>query len=410
LIDYPLNFPFLILLTGSLVALTMLVKPLLNRIGVPSLVGYLLLGFLLQAADTKWHFLCEGCEGVLKFLAKIGLITLLFRVGLESNLRGLIGQLRRASLVWIADVVVSGLMGFATAFYILHFGWVTSVIVATAFTATSVGVSVAVWEESDAIRSPNGQLLIDVAELDDISAVVLMAMLFSVLPSLSSGAEASLMQAIPPILGLFVLKLAAFGAFCFLLSQYVEGRITRFFSEFDSPPDPMLVVVAIGFIIASVSEFLGFSMAIGAFFAGLVFSRDPEAVKIDASFLPLYGLFSPFFFIGIGLEIVPSSLGAALGFGTILVAAAILAKLLADGIPLWFMGGLSTSLLVGVSMVPRAEIAMVIMERGLNLEGGTISPEVFGAMILVSAVTCGASPLVVRLLLHQWPQQAESAH
>jgi len=403
-VEYELNYPYLIMITGGIIILTMFVKSGTERTSVPSLVGFLLLGLLLRLADTQWAFLGPDCKEILGFLAELGLVTLLFRVGLESNLDGLLSQLRRASVIWSADVIVSGLTGFASAFYLLGLTWVTSLIVATALTATSVGICVSVWEENNALKSSNGELLMDVAELDDISAVVLMAMLFSVLAALKGNAETHWVQVLPKTIAAFLVKLLLFGGFCFLFSRFVERPVTDYFKNLKSPPDPMLVMVGISFMIAALAALLGFSLAIGAFFAGLVFSRDPRAVKMENSFLPLYELFTPFFFIGIGLAIDPGTIMSALGLGTVLLMAAVAGKFIADGIPIWRMTGLKSGVLIGASMVPRAEIAMVIMHRGLGLGHWAVPAQVYGAMVMVSTATCILSPVMVHALLKRWPQ------
>lgn len=401
------DYGLILLITGGIIAVTAFTKAGLKRTLLPPLIGFLTLGFLIRLTDSRFQYLGSGSREILGFMANIGLITLLFRVGLESNLQGLLKQLRRASILWIGDVMVSGLLGFVAAFYLLNLSWITSLIVATALTATSVGISVSVWEDEGALRSSNGELLIDVAELDDISAVVLMALLFSVLPLLQDGSGKFPAALIGKTAALFFLKLLGFGGFCYVFARYVEARITGFFASLKAPPDPSVVVVAISFIIAALADVLGFSLAIGAFFAGLVFSRDPRAVKMEASFLPLYELFSPFFFIGIGMDIAPDKLTAALGLGTVLVVVAVAGKFLAVGLPVWKMWGVSSGLLIGISMFPRAEIAMVIMQRALHTGEWAVSPSVFGAMVLVSAVTCTASPLAVKALLRKWPQRGD---
>jgi Kef-type K+ transport system membrane component KefB len=250
-------------------------------------------------------------------------------------------------------------------------------------------------------------MLIDVAELDDISAVVLMALLFSLLPVLTDKTGGPLMPVVARTLGVFLAKLIGFGVCCYLFSRYAEKPITARFKNMNPPSSYMLVVLAIGFIIAAAADMLGFSMAIGAFFAGLVFSRDPEAVKRETSFMPLYELFSPFFFIGIGMSMDPESLHGAAGLGAILLLAAMISKMLADGLPAWMMGTFSSGALIGISMIPRAEIAMVIMHRGLYLKNQAVSAEVFGAMVMVSLGTCLIAPLCVKPLLQKWPQPEE---
>jgi Kef-type K+ transport system membrane component KefB len=393
------NYAVVVLVIGLIVFLSMLVKSGLERTMVPPLVGFLILGFLIRLADSRLNFLNQECQEILGFLAKLGLITLLFRVGLESNLAGLLKQLRRASVVWASNVLVSGALGFATAFYVLDFSWVTSAVVGCALTATSVGFSVAMWEEAGALQSKSGELLIDVAELDDISAIVIMALIFAVLPNLENGDLGGRWPVIAETVALFLLKLGAFGAFCYLFSRFIEPPMTGYFGNLKAAPDPMLVVVAVAFMIAAVAGLVAFSLAIGAFFAGLVFSRDPQAVKMEASFLPLYELFSPFFFIGIGLDLDPGSMKAALGLGSVLLAAAAGGKILANVIPLWPMAGAEKALLIGVSMVPRAEIAMVIMDKGLKAGHWLVPPALFGAMVVVVAGTCILSPPVVSSLL-----------
>lgn len=401
------NYPFLILLTGGLMVVTVLLKSALERSPVPPLVGYLLVGLLLRWLQDRTGFLHRSAEEVFGFLAKMGVILLLFRVGLESNLEGLLSQLRRASMVWCCDVLVSGVLGFLSAFYLLGIALIPSLLVATAMTATSVGVSIAVWEQAGMVRSDNGEFLIDVAELDDISAVVLMALLFALLPRIrnAGGLDSDMLLSIGRTAGMFLLKILGFGGFCYIFSRYIERHITQFVQSFASRASLMILVAGIGMMFAAVAGLMGFSLAIGAFFAGLVFSRDPGCVKEEAAILPLYEMFTPFFFIAIGLDLELSALSDALWMGGTLAAVAAVGKMAANGIPLYFMHGFQGASLVGVSMIPRAEIAMIVMQKGKSLGDWAVPPAVFAAMVMVSAVTCMAAPVVVQSLLRRWPQK-----
>jgi len=392
-------YPTIILITGILVVLVMLIKLAFNRAGLPAIVGYLILGVLLRVVNEQWGFLGSAGQDVLFYLGTVGLTTLLFRVGLESNLRGLLKQLPKASLVGSCNLVFSGLVGYLAAIYVLDMSWITALIVGVALSATSVGISVAAWQDSGDLNSPQGEFLLDVAEFDDISAVLLMALLFILLPEIHQGGNEQLITQAMGTLGLFSLKILLFGLACFLFSHYMEKPLTHFFVTREASPDPMLSVVGIGFIFAATAGLLGFSVAIGAFFAGLVFSRDPDAVKMEASFQPIYEIFTPFFFIGVGLEIDPAALGDAVWPGLILLVAAVLGKLAANGIPLYFLEGSSAALLIGVSMIPRAEIALVVMSRGRHLGDWAVPENIYSAMVLVCAVTCLAAPLTARRLL-----------
>lgn len=399
------NHPFIILLVGVVIVLAILLKTVFERLSLPPLTGFIALGFLMRWLEYQLGFFSLGAWQVFRLLAEIGVITLLFRIGLESNIAGLVNQLRRASFIWVGDVLLSGGLGYAVCYFVLGWEFIPSLFVAAALTATSVGISVGVWQNAGALKSPTGELLIDVAELDDISGIVLMALLFALAPVLKNDTAASLWPMVAETGGFILLKLLVFGAFCFFFSRYLEQHVTRWFERIAQPPVSLLVVAGIGFIMAAFAGLIGFSSAIGAFFAGLVFSRDPESVQLEAAFGPVYELFSPFFFIGIGLHIDPAVLGPGLAVGGLLFVVAVLGKTVGDGLGALVTLGWTGAILLGLSMVPRAEIAMVIMNKGLNLGAWAVPSEAYAAMVVVSLSTCVFSSFIVRALLKRWPQE-----
>ncbi len=401
-------FPTVILILGGIIILSILIRAGLYRVGVPSLVGFLVLGLLLGVGDEQWSFMSDEIGGIFEFMATVGVVFLLFRVGLESNLEGLRRQLKAASLIWAGNIAFSGVLGYVAAYYLLGLDQIPSLFVAVALTATSVAISVSVWQEAKATRSRVGEMLVDVAEMDDISAMVLMALLFSVVPLLREGAEASLGIALGRELGFLLLKMAAFAAVCIIFSRYIERHLTHLFSKMQPAPGRTLMVAGSGLTIAALAGFLDFSVAIGAFFAGLVFSRDPDAVKVDTPFSLLYDLFTPFFFIGIGLNIDPGSLVSGLSIGGVLLAVAVLGKIFGTATPAILPIGLTGAALLGVSMIPRAEIAMVIMQRGLNEGDWAVPVDVFSGIVVVTAVTAIGTPIVLRRMLRRWPQETKS--
>jgi len=163
----------------------------------------------------------------------------------------------------------------------------------------------------------------------------------------------------------------------------------------------MLLVAGFGFVVAAVVGWLGFSLAIGAFFAGLIFSRDPEWVTIDEAFSSLYDLFGPFFFVGIGLTVDLGIIGSALGLGALLLVAGALGKI---GGTWLAVAGSAAGLLIGISMVPRAEIAMIIMQHGRALGDWAVPEELFGAIVAMALGSCLVTPVVMRSLLRRYPQ------
>lgn len=392
-----------VLLVGLIVLVAPLISAALRRARAPGLVGYLLLGVGLSVLDARWRFLAGPVTHAFQFLADLGVIALLFRVGLGSHPGALARKLPEAGAIWIGNVALSGAAGFAAAYYLLELGLVPSLIAATALTATSVGVAVGTWEDMGALKSDNGQLLLDVAELDDVSAVALMALLFALIPSL--GGNGVQPWSVIGAAGLeFLIKFVLFLGLCYLMARYLERPVVHIAAALEPPTHRMLVVVGLGMVIAAVGAGLGFSLAIGALFAGLVFSRDPEAVRTEASFRDLYAFFTPFFFINIGLQVSPAHLGGGLQVGLVLLAAAVAGKFLGAALPALWTTGAAGATLLGVSLIPRAEIAMVVVHQGQRLGAWAVPEPLYAGMVLVALVSCLAAPTILYGLLRRWPQ------
>ena len=126
------------MMVGFLVGASVVARAALARFRVPSIIGYLAVGFALRLLDDQWGFMSGDQQQVLRFLGELGAIALLFRVGIEANQNGLIRQFGKAWPIWIGNVVVSGGLGFVVARWGLGIDLIPSLVVATALTATSV--------------------------------------------------------------------------------------------------------------------------------------------------------------------------------------------------------------------------------------------------------------------------------
>ncbi len=134
---------YAILITlGALLILSPFVKSLMERIGVPALVGYIGLGFLISLMNQQWSFVTSAFDSTFAVLAQLGVVALLFRVGLKSHIRALLAKLPDASFIWMGDVLTNLILGFLVSRYVLALPLETSLVIATAFSATSVAVSV----------------------------------------------------------------------------------------------------------------------------------------------------------------------------------------------------------------------------------------------------------------------------
>ncbi len=387
------------LLVGAVIVCVIAMRYGAERIRTSPIVGYFVLGIVLRAAASYDVVPLLTEQQVFPFLADLGVIALLFRVGLESDLGRLLDQLPEASWIGVGNVLGSGGVAFGTAFLLIDWPLLPSLFVATALTATSVGVSVAIWEEADQLDSREGSTLVDVAEFDDLMGVLLMALLFAATPLLRESGPEALLSTLASVLGSMLLKLVLFGGACLLFAWYVERPMTNLFERLHAGEGTMLVMLGVGIIVAAVAGLLGFSTAIGAFFAGLIFSRDPHTSQYMDAFRPLHDLFAPFFFVGIGLHLAPEAAGAIGGGVVLLLAAAVLGKVIGAYVPAVPILGSTGALVLGLSLVPRAEIALVIMQRGLELGAWAVPPTVFAQVVLISAVTVLIMPLVLRPML-----------
>jgi Kef-type K+ transport system membrane component KefB len=320
-----------------------------------------------------------------------------------------------------------------------------------------------VWERRKAIGAQQGQLFVDVAELDDISGVLLMALLFAVLPTLqttfaqaqgarpagqtqsapqvapiaealeldvppeqstpatqatqhaagAAGAPTTQSQTAPAtqptptgltrsllwVGGWVLAKLAVFVVLCYLFARYLSSGLVRLSEKLEPATDAVITLTALGVVLAGLAGVLGFSVAIGAFFAGLAFSQQREHVMVKTPFRALHTLFVPFFFVGIGLNTAPTSIGGALWPAVLLLLAAVVGKLLGTVLPGLIATGFAGAAVLGASMVPRAEITMIIMDRGLQLGDWAVDAQLFSATVIMAAVTCIIAPPVLQALI-----------
>jgi len=385
---------------GAVLAAGPWTKSTCGRLGVPTSVGFIVLGIVLGALLKPFNgSSTPAFEGIFSTLAQLGVVALLFRVGLKSHTSAMLEKLPRASVIWLGNVAGSAAIGFLVSRYAIGWSLETSLVIGTAFSATSIAVSLAVWDEFGMAGSDAGATLLDVAELDDLSAAVALAVLLGTLPALldGNGAVWSLVGSSSVIV---LTKLTLFIAGCYLFAHYVEEAFTGFNRRMsDTPASLTISILGAGMAIAAIADFLGFSVAIGALFAGLAFSRDPEAVRTEGSFVYFYEFLTPFFFLHIGLQIDLADLANAVHVGIVLFLAAALSKLVFTFVPALLSMPSRDALNLGVSMIPRAEIALVVLYECRAIDDDMVSHDVFAGVVLMSLATCVVAPIALRRML-----------
>jgi len=200
---------------------------------------------------------------------------------------------------------------------------------------------------------------------------------------------------------IFVLvKLAIFIAGCYLFAHYLEARFTDFNRRMsDTRASLTISILGAGLVIAAIADYMGFSSAIGALFAGLAFSRDPEAVRTDGNFTYFYEFLTPFFFIHIGMQVELGMLVDSIDVGLLLLVMAVVSKLVFTIAPALLSMNRRNAVNLGISMVPRAEIALVVIYECQVIDNRIVPPEMFAGIVLVSLATSIVSPIALRRIL-----------
>jgi len=302
-------------------------------------------------------------NGVIKALAQIGAILLLFRIGLHSKLEQVFNLQNLA--IAAGGVILPFVLGFAFASY-SGGSFAYSLFLGAALTATSVGVTAAVLGEMKVLQKPFAQAILGAAVIDDILALVVLGLVRNVPQQLTA-------EALAPFAQVIVIALI------FVVSGIALGKIfvERFFHQDENEMTKRTLAgfLAIAFFYSFAAETLGMSAIVGAFLAGLVITYSPMAEKLNKALFPLDVLFTPIFFISLGLLVDVFAIPGIFAPLAIISIIAIIGKILGCALPAKLSGfSWKESLTVGWGMVPRGEIALIIALIGLEPPIGGAAP------------------------------------
>jgi len=317
----------------------------------PPVVGMILIGLLLGPSGI--HLLQSGL--IIKFLAKVGVILLLFMAGLDTNIRTIRKTGMNAMVVAIGGVLVpflSGLLlGLAFSFPIYK-----TLIISTILTATSVSVSVMTLMDLKRLRTVEGVTIMNAAIIDDILGILLLTFILS-----TASHEGSLLLS----LGKIVAYLAAIALF----GTMVLPGLVRLMTRLGVPTLLLSMAIVCMLLFAWSAEGMGIADITGAYFAGLFFGMCGTREKLLPDLDTLgHALFIPVFFINIGLETHIWHQDVNILFAALFILVAVGGKTFGAGICARFRGfSWQRSLGIGCGMVPRGEVALVISKLSLDM-------------------------------------------
>jgi Kef-type K+ transport system membrane component KefB len=365
---------------------------LVQRLKLPGVVGEIAAGCIVGPSLLGWVQPSEALD----VLAEIGVVLLLFSVGLETRLDEMKRVGRSAFLVGVLGVIVPFALGSMWA-HGSGFDWAKSLFIAAAFVATSAGITARVLQELGALQRAEARVILGAAVIDDILAMLLLG----VVTALQSGEELRLSH-----LAIVLAEAVGFVVVIGLVGARVMRHSSQWLEAPINPLSPLTIVLALCLGLAFLSTRFGLAAIIGAFLAGMIVSETRQRETLEHQTQPLLALMTPFFFVMTGTKVELAQLAnadALLALGVITAIAAI-SKLIGG-----FLGALSLgkrgALIVGVGMIPRGEVGVVV--ASLGLAAGVFSPRTYALIVAMSLLTAMITPPVLAMLLRKDETKSE---
>jgi Kef-type K+ transport system membrane component KefB len=373
--DSHLFVNFLATLVAIILA-TKLLGALAQRLGQPSVLGELLAGVVLGGSVLG---IIDPHGPVIFALAELGVLILLFEIGLHTELGSLLRVGASAVSVGLVGVILPFAGGFAVS-VLLGLDTLPAIVCGAALTATSVGISARVLSDLGQLDRTEGRIVLGAAVIDDVIGLIVL--------SIVTGLAAGVAPAPLP-----VLKTAAI-AFGFIAAAILIGRslvptVFGWIARIEVAGTLGLFGLAFAFVMAWLAEHSGSAMIIGAFAAGLILNPTPQRRTIERATTEIGHFFVPVFFAAVGAAVDVKSFmdPGTLAIGGALIVVGIIGKMAAGYAPWWFKGNKA---LIGAAMVPRGEVGLIFAQMGLAT--GAIDVALFSAIALMVMVTTFAGP------------------
>lgn len=372
----------LLLVLAALLATAKLLGALAQRVGQPAVLGELTAGVILGGSVLG---LLDPADPVIHALSELGVIILLFEVGLHTDLRSLAKVAGTATIVGVTGVILPFVLGYFAASSILGLDVIPSVVCGAALTATSIGISARVLADIDQLDTREGQVVLGAAVLDDVVGLVIL----SVIGSVVLGSALT-------VTGVITSTVVAFGFIAVALTagKFVVPPIFRALERMRAPGALAVIALAFAFLLSALAARAGSAMIIGAFSAGLILNRTRQRSEIERATTTIGLFLVPVFFASVGAAVKLSAFSepATLAAGALLIVAGVIGKFAAGYAPINFRGN---KRLIGAAMIPRGEVGLIFAQMGLAT--GALTPSLFSALTLMVMVTTFlAPPLLVR--------------
>ncbi|MUL36548.1 sodium:proton antiporter [Gloeocapsopsis sp. AAB1 = 1H9] len=404
-----------------------------NRVGLPPVLGELVAGVLVgvsalhlltfpeagvePSSSLIIRFL-ESTSGltpdlavavfrdqndVISVLAEIGVVILLFEIGLESNLKELLDVGIQATLVAIVGVVVPFAAGTAGLMTFFGISAIPAIFAGAALTATSIGITSKVLSELGRLNSKEGQIILGAAVIDDVLGIIVLA----VVASLAKTGEIDVTNVV-----YLILSASGFLIGAVLLGKVFNQTFVSVVDLFKTRGGIVIPALIFAYAMAYLAAAIHLEAILGAFAAGLVLDETDKRKELQRQVIPIADILVPIFFVTVGAKTDLGVLNPAnptnregLLIASFLIAIAIIGKVI-TGLAVFGQPGINR-LAIGVGMIPRGEVGLVF--AGVGSASGALSKPLEAAIIMMVILTTFLAPPLLRFVFPDSEPDVEAA-
>ena len=329
---------------------------------------------------------------VINVLAELGVIILLFEIGLESNIRELLAVGPQALIVAIVGVVTPFAAGSVGLITIFGMPVIPAIFAGAALTATSIGITSRVLSELGRLTSKEGQIILGAAVIDDVLGIIVLA----VVASLAKTGEVDVSNVV-----YLIISASGFLIGAILLGNVFNKTFVMIVVKLKTRGELVIPAFIFAFVMAYFATAIQLEAILGAFAAGLVLDETDKRKELQKQVIPIADMLVPIFFVTVGAKTdlgvlnptIPSN-REGLIMATFLIAIAILGKV-ATGFAVFGQPQINR-LAIGVGMIPRGEVGLVFASVGSA--SGILSKPLEAAIIVMVMLTTFLAPALLRFV------------
>jgi Kef-type K+ transport system membrane component KefB len=338
---------------------------------------------------------------VISVLAELGVIILLFEIGLESDLRELTKVGYQAAVVAVIGVAAPFAAGTAGLIAIFHTPTIPAIFAGAALTATSIGITSKVLSELGHLKSREGQIIVGAAVIDDVLGIIVLA----VVASLAKTGEVDITNVV-----YLIISASAFLLGAIFLGKFFNKAFLAIADKLQTRGQLIIPALVFAFLMAFLANAIHLEAILGAFAAGLVLDETDKRKELDQQVIPIADILVPVFFVSVGAKADLSVLNPAVAAnreGLVIAAFLLVVAIIGKVITGWGVFGQPgiNRLAIGIGMIPRGEVGLVF--AGIGSASGVLDKPLEAAIIIMVIFTTFLAPPLLRVAFRD--QEAEDA-